>query len=113
MPKTLNTDSQKINLIPELMEQVSLLYQILVTGNVETGEPGLLENTRVISKNVKTLMDKQATNEELERRVKDIEDRHKRLDEQKKRRDPYALAIFSIALSNVVMIVLWVLGFGR
>ena len=113
MPKTLNTDSQKINLIPELMEQVAQLHQILVTGNIETGTPSLLEDIRGIKKSVGVLMEKQVTNEELERRVKDIEDRHKRLDEQKKKRDPYALAIFSIALSNVVMIVLWLLGFGR
>jgi hypothetical protein len=45
--------------------------------------------------------------------VKDIEDRHRRIDEQRKRRDPYSLAIFSIAMSNVAMIALWLMGFGR
>lgn len=113
MPKPIATDSQKINLIPELVEGVAQLHQLLVTGNVETGAPSLLEDIRGIKKNVATLIDKQVTHEELERRVKDIEDRHGRIDEQKKRREPYTLVVFSIALSNVVLIVLTVLGWGR
>ena len=113
MKKSDSTDSQKIRLIPELVNSIALIHKILVTGDVEKGEPGLLETIRNIGKNVATLMEKQTTNEELERRVKAIEDRHQAIDEQKRRKDPYILAMFSIALSNVVMIVLWFLGFGR
>ena len=107
-----DTDSQKIRLIPEIMAEVAGSNRLLF-GNAETGEPGLLEIVRNISKNTDTLMAKQASIEELERRVRDIEDRHKRIDALSSKRDRYALAMFSIALSNVAMIILWILGFGR
>lgn len=107
------TDSDKIKLIPEMMGALAELNRIIITGNTETGEPGLLEIIRNIGSNVKTLMDKQTNYEQLEKRVQEIEQRHRLIDEQKKRRDTYALAMFSVAFSNVVMIILWLLGFGR
>jgi len=113
MPKPIATDSQKINLIPELVDGMSQLHQIIVTGNIEKGVPSLLEDIRGIKRDVSMLTEKQVTNEELERRVKDIEDRHERIDEQKKKRDPYMLAGFSIALSNIVVIILLALGWGK
>ena len=107
------TDSDKIKLIPEMMDALAEINRILITGNTLSGEPGLLEIIRNIKSTVDSIKEKQVDFEKLEGRVDAIEQRHRAIDEQKKRRDNYTLAMFSIALSNVIMIILWLLGFGR
>ncbi len=80
------TKREKANLmnLDELAKQVSQLYQIIVIGNVEKGEPGLLENVRNIVKDISFIKEAQVNLANLEKRVKDIEDRHRKLDDEKK-----------------------------
>ena len=115
MPKRVapETDSQKIRLIPEIMEALAEINRILITGNLEADEPGLLEIVRGIKKSVDAITQRQSLYEELEKRVRELELEQKRDEERRKRADAFTIATYSIALSNVVMIVLWLLGFGR
>lgn len=127
--KTTDTsDSSRIRLIPEIMGELARLNRVIVTGDIEKGEPGLLENMRNIRKDVEEIKVVQEGREKstlkvindyesIDKRVYDIEERHKREDVEKERRskriDSMTVATFSIALSNVVMIILWLFGFGR
>jgi len=104
-------DSQKISLIPQLIDGVAQLHKLIVTGNLESGEPGLLESIRGIKSDVAEIKSKQNNYIELEKRVKEIEDRHNRIDMQRKRWDSYQIMIWGIVLSNIALIIMAVLGF--
>lgn len=105
-----NVDSQKIRLIPQLVDGMAQLHKLIVTGNLETGEPGLLESVRKIRDDVAEIRNKQTNFAELERRVAEIEERHKRVDEQKKRWDTYQVMIFGLIVTNIIDLIMGWIG---
>jgi len=113
------TDTQKLRMIPAIEEKINTLMLIL-QGDITRGEPGLLENIRNIKEDISSIRTGQKNAVELEKRVKAIEDRHaiidaqkQRIDEQQKKWSGYQVATFSIVLSNVAIIIMWLMGFGR
>lgn len=122
MPKRVpDTDSQKIRLIPEIMDSLAELYRLIVTGSLENNEPGMLEHVRNIDANTKLLMqDHPAMLDRIagvEKRVASMEERHRLEDEIKSNRQKtvsgMTVAGFSIALSNIILLIVWLLGYGR
>lgn len=105
-----DTDSDRIRLIPEMMNWISQLNQVIITGNLTKGEPGLLEDVRNIRKDVREIKNRQANYEELERRVGQIEERHKKVDsENSQRKDTlnrYNLAVFGVIFTQIVILIL-------
>ncbi len=103
-------DSEKIKLIPEMMRWVSQLNQVIITGNVEKGEPGLLETIRNISKDVTDIKTRQTNYESLEQRVFVIEERHRKTDEENKQKketmNKYNLTMFGVLFTQVVLLVI-------
>lgn len=113
-PKTSSSgDSEKIKLIPEVMRWVAQLNKVIITGDVDKGEPGLLEDIRNIRKDLQEMKTRQVNFEELDKRVAEIEKRHALLDGEKKQKwemiNKYNLTLFGIIASQVIiMIVEWI-----
>lgn len=106
-------DSQKIRLIPQLIDGISQLHQLIVTGNLATGEPGLLESVRKIRDDVSEIKNRQESFAELERRVREIEERHKRIDEERKKMDAYKFLVIGTLITNIGIIIMSLLGLGK
>lgn len=107
---TSSGDSEKIKLIPEVMRWVAQLNQVIITGDVTKGEPGLLEDIRNIRKDLQEMKARQINYEELDKRVTEIEKRHAALDTEKKQKwemiNKYNLTLFGIIMSQVVILIL-------
>jgi len=125
MAKQLLSDSDKIELIPEMMSEVARLNKILITGAPEADEPGLLENVRNIRKDIREIKESQPYYFTLEKRVENTEKaivainlRNEKIDKEnesgierrKKRVDAMAIAVFSMIVSNIGIIVMIWLG---
>lgn len=116
------TDTQKLRMIPQLREAIDELYKIIVTGDTTNNRPGLMEIIRNTDRNVELIKlsidkDRQRV-EELEKRVKDIEERHRLADAQKAeeekrmaKRDKYQLVVFGMFITNIGVIIMTILGF--
>lgn len=128
MPKALTTDSDKIRLIPEMVDEVARLNKILITGEPESNEPGLLENVRNIRKDVREIRESQPHYFSLEKRVKELEmgvsqinSRHAKLDKEaesgvdrrKRRVDAMMVTLAGVVMSNIAIIIMIVLGFVK
>ena len=106
------TDTQKLRAVPKIARTLETLMNI-IAGDINKGEPGLLEVMRGIRSDVTDIKAKQESIALLEVRIKAIEDRHKIIDEGKKKRDSYNLVVWGMLVSNVGIIIMWALGFGR
>lgn len=104
------TDSQKIRLIPQIMQGMAQLNELIVTGNLKSGEPGLLESVREIKKDLHEIKQQKENVMEFERRIKEIEERHKRIDEQKKRFDTYQVMIIGLIITNIINMIMGWMG---
>jgi len=101
--------SDKIKAHEMQLAIVQELYQVIVTGDVAKGEPGMLENNRNTAKSL--LEQNQALGRielrlsnyaELDKRLKDIEERHVRIDK-------YKFYFVTLAISNLVTLAITVI----
>lgn len=106
------TDTQKLKSVPKLREDMNKLLRLII-GDADMNQPGLLEEIRNIANDVKEIKKEQHESAKLEERVRALEERHRAIDAQKKKTDPYRIAMFTITLSNLAAIIMWIFGFGR
>ena len=113
------TDTQKLR-VAQLTEQVKEIYQLVVTGNSQTGQASLLEMFRSMARDIADIKKDRGRISRLEERVDIIEDRHRLIDEQKKsiaeqkkKWNSYELLVVGTLLSNVAAIIMWLLGIGK
>ena len=106
------TDTQKLRAIPKIMSTLETLMKI-IGGNIDKGEPGLLEIMRGIRTDVTDIKLKQESIALLEVRIRTIEDRHKQIDETKKKKDSYYLVVWGMIITNVGVLIMGLLGLGR
>lgn len=88
------------------------LYKVVVTGDTLKGEPGMLENVRSMSKATERIEKQLSNYAELDRRVREIEERHARVDRENdmkyKEIRQYKFYFITLGISNVVsLIFLW------
>jgi len=104
----LKTISDKVKAHEMQLAIVQELYHVIVTGDVAKGEPGMLENNRNTSKTLQRIEIKLSQNDELDKRIKEIEERHVRIDKEntikadETRR--YKFYFITLAASNIVTI---------
>lgn len=107
-PKPANNDSSKIRLIPEMMQGLAMLNKVIITGDIEHGDPGLLENVRNTRKDVEEIKATLSNYSVLEQRVTAIEKRHADLDREKERKhkriDSVTVALIIFAITQTVEI---------
>ena len=110
------TDTQRLR-VNQLTNTVNELYKLIVTGDTASGQPSLLENIRVMARDIREIKISRENIKELEERIDAIEERHRiidkqkdRIDQQRKKWDGYKLAVFGTLFANIVMIVLQALG---
>jgi len=112
----LKTISDKVKAHDMQIAIVQELYQVIVTGDVAKGEPGMLENNRNTAKSQLETAQSLARIElrlnnyaELDKRIKDIEERHVRIDKEndakKSEAAKYKFYFVTLAISNIVTIV--------
>jgi hypothetical protein len=104
------TDTQKLRAVPKILETLEVLMNT-IAGDIKTGEPGLLEVMRGIRSDVTDIKAKQESLAQLEVRIKAIEDRHRAVDEAKKKKDSYYLAVWGMVITNIGIIIMSLLGF--
>ena len=121
-----NTTEDRLKLISDKVKAhemqlaiVQELYQVIITGNVQKGEPSMLENNRNTAKALLETSQALARIElrlsnyaELDKRIKDIEERHVRIDGEKKLKDDearkYKYYFITLAVTNIVsLVVMW------
>ena len=88
------------------------LYKVVVTGDTLKGEPGMLENVRSMSKATERIEKQLSNYAELDRRVREIEERHARVDRENdmkyKEIRQYKFYFITLGVSNVIsLIYLW------
>lgn len=88
---------------------VQELYQVIVTGDVSKGEPGMLENNRNTAKTLERIENSLKQNAELDKRLKEIEERHVRIDkENETKKDEsrkYKFYFVTLAISNILTLI--------
>jgi hypothetical protein len=99
---------------------VQELYQVIVTGDIQKGEPGMLENNR---NTTKALMEQAqslgrielrlSNYAELDKRIKEIEERHVRIDKDNETKidegRKYRFYFITLAISNIVTLAITVI----
>lgn len=115
----LKTISDRVKAHEMQLAIVQELYQVIITGNVQKGEPSMLENNRNTAKSLLEMSQSLARVElrlnnyaELDKRIKDIEERHTKLDLEKKTKNEeisrYRFYFITLAITNIVsLIVMW------
>jgi len=129
MPPSLR-DKQDIDRLKNISDRVKAhemqlaivqeLYQVIVTGDIAKGEPGMLENNRNTTKAM--LEQSQALGRielrlsnyaELDKRLKDIEERHVRIDKENETKvedaRKYKFYFVTLAISNIVTLAITVI----
>lgn len=105
----LKTISDKVKAHDMQLAIVQELYQVIVTGDVTKGEPGMLENNRNTAKTLERIENSLKQNAELDKRLKEIEDRHVRIDkENETKKDEsrkYRFYFVTLTISNIVTII--------
>lgn len=105
----LKTISDKVKAHDMQLAIVQELYQVIVTGDVSKGEPGMLENNRNTAKTLERIENSMKQNTELDRRLKEIEERHVRIDkENETKKDEfrkYKLNFILLAVSNILTLI--------
>lgn len=112
----LKTISDKVKAHEMQLAIVQELYQVIVTGDIAKGEPGMLENNRNTTKAL--LEQAQSLNRielrlsnyaELDKRLKEIEERHVRIDkENETKKDEsrkYKFYFITLAVSNILTLI--------
>ena len=112
--------SDKIKAHEMQLAIVQELYQVIVTVDVAKGEPGMLENNRNTAKSL--LEQNQALGRielrlsnyaELDKRLKDIEERHVRIDKENSTKSDearkYKFYFVTLAISNLVTLAITVI----
>jgi hypothetical protein len=104
----LKTISDKVKAHEMQLAIVHELYKVIVTGDVAKGEPGMLENNRNTSKALQRIEIKLSQNDELDKRVREIEERHVRIDKENATKADetrrYKFYFITLAASNIVTI---------
>ena len=96
---------------------VQELYRVIITGDLDRGEPGMLENNRTTSKAIARIENsltgiegKLSNYAELDRRIKEIEERHVKVDKEnetkKNESRSYRFYFITLGISNIVTL-LW------
>ena len=88
------------------------LYKVVVTGDISSGEPSMLENMRNMSKATLRIESQLSNYAELDRRVREIEERHARIDKENdlkhKELQQYKFYFITLGISNIVsLIFIW------
>jgi hypothetical protein len=109
----LKTISDKVKAHEMQLAVTQELYKVVVTGDIIKGEPGMLENSRSMSRSMERIEQKLSNYAELDRRVREIEERHVRLDREnefkKKELSTYKYYFITLGVSNFVTILwLWI-----
>lgn len=109
----LKTISDKVKAHEMQLAVTQELYKVVVTGDVVKGEPGMLENLRSMSRSMERIETSLSSYAELDRRVREIEERHVRLDKEneykKKELSTYKYYFITLGISNFVTILwLWI-----
>lgn len=109
----LKTISDKVKAHEMQLAVTQELYKVVVTGDVIKGEPGMLENVRSVSNAINRIEKSLSNYAELDRRVREIEERHVRLDKEneykKKELSTYKYYFITLGVSNVVTLLwLWI-----
>lgn len=109
----LKTISDKVKAHDMQLAVTQELYKVVVTGDVVKGEPGMLENLRSMSRSMERIETSLSSYAELDRRVREIEERHVRLDREneykKKELSTYKYYFITLGISNFVTILwLWI-----
>jgi hypothetical protein len=119
----LKTISDKVKAHEMQLAIVQELYKVIVTGDVTKGEPGMLENNRNTTKTLEQtsqalqrIESSLSSYAELDRRVREIEDRHAKLDQARKESDKikqtelrtYKFYFITLGVSNLVtLLYMW------
>jgi hypothetical protein len=119
----LKTISDRVKAHEMQLAIVQELYKVIVTGDLATGEPGMLENNRNTTKTLEQtsqalqrIENSLSSYAELDRRVREIEDRHAKLDEARKESDKikqtelrtYKFYFITLGVSNLVtLLYMW------
>jgi DNA repair exonuclease SbcCD ATPase subunit len=116
----LKTISDKVKAHEMQLGIVNELYKVIVTGDIAKGEPGMLENNRNTTKALletsqalERIENKLSSYAELDRRVREIEERHAKVDKEidfkKKELSNYKYYFITLGISNFVTILwLWI-----
>ena len=115
-----NTDEERLKTISDKVKAHDMqlavtqeLGKVVVTGDVIKGEPGMLENVRSVTTAIGRIEKSLSNYAELDRRVREIEERHVRLDREneykKKELSTYKYYFITLGVSNVVTLLwLWI-----
>ena len=115
----LKTISDRVKAHEMQLAIVQELYQVIVTGDISKGEPGMLENnrntTRALLETAQSLsrIEGRLSNyAEFDKRLKDIEERHLRVDKENETKKAeaakYKFYFITLAISNIVtLVVMW------
>lgn len=108
----LKTISDKVKAHDMQLAVTQELYKVVVTGDLTSGEPGMLENIRTMSKATERIEKQLSNYAELDRRVREIEERHARLDKENdikfKELRQYKFYFITLGITNVVsLLFLW------
>ena len=86
------------------------LYRVVVTGDVTKNEPGMLENMRSMARAMDRIEQKLSSYAELDRRVREMEERHARVDEANKDKKSesrtYRFYFISLVITNLVSLLI-------
>ena len=109
----LKTISDKVKAHEMQLAVTQELYKVVVTGDVVKGEPGMLENLRSMSRSMERIEQGLSSYAELDRRVREIEERHVRIDKEneykKKELSTYKYYFITLGVSNLVTLLwLWI-----
>lgn len=121
MPRNIRTtvDEERLKTISDRVKahEIQLavtqeLYKVVVTGDVGAGEPGMLENIRTMSKATQRIEQQLSNYAELDRRVREIEERHAKIDKDNdikfKELRQYKFYFITLGITNIVsLIFLW------
>lgn len=108
----LKTISDKVKAHDMQLAVTQELYKVVVTGDLASGEPGMLENIRIMSRATERIEKQLSSYAELDRRVREIEERHARLDKENdikfKELRQYKFYFITLGISNIVsLLFLW------
>jgi hypothetical protein len=109
--------SDKIKAHDMQLAVVQELYRVIVTGDLDRGKPGMLENNRTTSEAISRMEIKLSGIDgklsgyaELEARVREIEERHARVDKENETKKSeirtYRYYFITLGISNLVTL-LW------
>lgn len=109
----LKTISDKVKAHDMQLAITQELYKVVVTGDYSKGEPGMLENMRSMSRAVERIDTKLSNYAELDTRVREIEERHKRDDKERETKQTelrtYKYYFITLGISNLVTLLwLWI-----